>query len=150
MHGKEFILDCLRTFFVVVTLINLAMSILGLYFVPENRFGYEAFLVPLIYGAAGTLPNFVMYSKKELKVRELIVRKVIQFILIELFALFAAFYGAGEQFMSVEIIGSTAVSILVIYILSTFFDWLQNFLAAKQMTEDLKKFKGSLQEEADA
>lgn len=146
MHGKEFLLDCLRTFFTVVTLINVVMFVLGLYFMPENRFGYEAFAVPLIYGLAGTLPNIVMYSKGELKVGELIVRKVIQFILIEVFVLFVAFYDAGEQMRTVEIVGSTAASIFVVYVLATLFDWLQNFLAAKQMTEELMRFQESVQE----
>lgn len=146
MHGKEFILDCLRTFFTVVTLINAVMFVMGLYFMPENQFGYEAFAVPLLYGMAGTLPNVVMYSKRELKVGELIVRKVIQFILIEVFVLFAAFYDAGEQARTVEIVGSTAFSILLIYVLATLFDWLQNYLAAKQMTEQLMQFQGNVQE----
>lgn len=146
MHGREFILDCLRTFFSVVTLINLVMFVLGLYFMPENRFGYEAFAAPLIYGLAGTLPNLVMYSKRELKVGELIVRKVIQFILIEAFVLLAAFYDAGEQIRTTEIVGSTAVSIFVVYVLANLFDWLQNWLAAKHMTEELKKFQGNMQE----
>lgn len=146
MHGKEFLLDCLRTFFTVVTLINVVMFVLGLYFMPENRFGYEAFAVPLIYGLAGTLPNIVMYSKGELKVGELIVRKVIQFILIEVFVLFVAFYDAGEQMRTVEIVGSTAASIFVVYVLATLFDWLQNSLAAKQMTEELMRFQESVQE----
>lgn len=146
MHGKEFILDCIRTFFTVVTLINVVMFLLGLYFMPEKQFGYEAFIVPVLYGLAGTLPNVVLYSKRELKIGELIVRKIIQIVLIEILVLFAAFFGAGEQVRKVEIVGSTAVSILVIYVIATLLDWLQNFLAAKQMTEELKKFQESVQE----
>lgn len=146
MHGKEFILDCLRTFFSVVTLINLVMFVLGLYFMPENRFGYEAFAAPLIYGLAGTLPNMVLYSKRELKVGELMVRKVIQFVLIEVLVLFAVFYDSGEQIRTAEIVGSTAASILVVYLLATLFDWLQNYLAAKHMTEELMRFQGNMQE----
>ncbi len=146
MHGKEFILDCIRTFFTVVTLINIAMFLLGLYFIPEQRFGYEVFIVPVIYGLAGTLPNVVMYSKRELKVGEVIVRKILQLILIEVFVLFVAFFGAGEQTQIVEIVGSTAVSIFVIYIIANLLDWLQNSLAAKQMTEELKKFQENVQE----
>lgn len=147
MHGKEFIVDCLRTFFTVVTLINIVLFAMGLYFMPENRFGYEAFAAPLIYGLAGTLPNLVMYSKRELKVGELIVRKVIQFVFIEALVLFAVFYNAGEQIRTTEIVASTAVSILVVYVLACLFDWLENYLSAKQLTEELKRFQGNLQEE---
>ena len=146
MHGKEFLLDCLRTFFTVVTLINVVMCFLGLYFLPENRFGYEAFAAPLIYGMAGTLPNLALYSKRELKVGELIVRKIIQIILIEVLVMFAAFYGSGKEFQDFGIMVSTALSILVIYVVATLFDWLQNYLSAKQMMEDLKIFQGNITE----
>lgn len=146
MHGKEFALDCIRTFFTVVTLINVVMFVLGLYFMPEKQFGYEAFAVPLIYGLAGTLPNLVMYSKRELKVAETLVRKTVQFVLIEVLVLFAAFHGAGEEIKTVEIIGSTAISIFVVYVIATLLDWVQNYLAAKQMTEELKRFQGKAQE----
>lgn len=146
MYGKEFVLDCIRTFFTVVVLINVVMFLLGLYFMPEAQFGYEAFAVPLIYGFVGTLPNVVMYSRRELKIGELIVRKVIQIILIEVLVLFVAFYDTAEQMIEQEIITSTAVSILVIYVLATFFDWLQNYLAAKQITEELQRFQERVQE----
>ena len=146
MHGKEFVLDCIRTFFTVVVLINVVMFLLGLYFMPEAQFGYEAFAVPLIYGFVGTLPNVVMYSRRELKVGELIVRKVIQVILIEVLVLFVAFYDTAEQMIKQEMITSTAVSIFVVYVLATLFDWLQNYLAAKQITEELQRFQERVQE----
>ena len=146
MHGKEFILDCIRTFFTVVTLINVVMFVLGMYFLPESRFGYEAFMVPVVYGLAGTIPNLVMYSKRELKVGELLVRKVLQLILIEVLVLYLVFGGAAETAKTPQIMLGTAFGILLIYVVSTLFDWLQNYLAAKQMTEELIRFQGNVQE----
>ena len=146
MHGKEFVLDLLRTYFIVVTLINAAMWIMGvsLDFVPENQFGYEAFAAPLIYGLAGCLPEVVLYSKRELKVKELIVRKVLQFFLVEVLVLMAAFYGSEGNWRSPELIGSVAFSIFIIYVLATLFDWLQNYIAALRMTEELVQFQKKL------
>ena len=146
MHGKEFMLDCIRTFFTVVTLINVVMFILGMYFLPESRFGYEAFIVPVVYGLAGTLPNLVMYSKRELKVGELLVRKVLQLLLIEVLVLYLVFGNAAETARSPQILFGTAVGILLIYVVSTLLDWLQNYLSAKQMTEELIRFQGNVQE----
>lgn len=144
MHGKEFVLDCIRTFFTIVTLINIVMFLLGMYFMPDRQFGNEAFIVPVIYGLAGTLPNLVMYSKRELKVGELMVRKVLQFILIEVLVLFVIFYDSGEQWLQSKMVASTAVSIFVIYVLACLLDWLQNYLAAKHMTEELQRFQGNV------
>lgn len=143
MHGREFWADCLRTFFTVVTLINIAMFLMGTTMMPDVTFGYEALIVPVIYGLAGTLPNIVMYSKKELKVKELIVRKIIHFILTEVFVLFVAFYNSSNEGSASQLIGMVALSIFVIYVLATGFDWLQNYLSARQLTEDLKIFQGN-------
>ena len=77
---------------------------------------------------------------------EILVRKILQLILIEVFVLFAAFYDAGEEIRTFEIVGSTAVSIFLVYVISTLLDWLQNYLTAKQMTEELLRFQGNIQE----
>lgn len=142
MHGKEFIADCIRTFFTVVTLINIAMFLIGISMAPDIKFGYEGFIIPVIYGLAGTLPNLAMYSVRELKIGELILRKVIQFILTEACVLFVIFYGASKQDSQLGLIGPVAISIFIIYVLATLSDWLQNYLTAKQLTEDLKNFQG--------
>ena len=146
MHGKEFILDCIRTFFTIVTLINVVIFALGMYFLPENRFGYEAFIVPVVYGLAGTLPNLVLYSKRELKVRELLVRKVLQLILIEVLVLYLIFGNTAESVRSPQMLFGTALGILLIYVVATLFDWLQNYLSAKQMTEELIRFQSNVQD----
>ncbi len=146
MHGKEFLADCIRTFFTVVTLINIAMFLMGVTMMPDNKFGYEGFIIPVIYGLVGTLPNLAMYSKRELKVGELITRKVVQFILIECCVLFVIFYNVPREERPLWLIGAVALSIFIIYVLATAFDWLQNYLSAKQLTEDLKIFQGKMQE----
>ena len=141
MHGKEFMVDVIRTFFLVVTLINVVMLILGTQFAPDMRFGYDAFATPLIYGAAGTLPNIVMYSRRELKVKELMIRKIAQVILIEVIVLFVAFYGQSDFWKESKIIFSVAVSILIIYVIGCLIDWIQNSVTARQMTVDLMRFQ---------
>ena len=146
MHGKEFVADCIRTFFTVVTMINIAMFLMGITMMPDVRFGYEGFIIPVVYGLAGTIPNFALYSQKELRVGELIVRKIIQFILTEACVLFVIFYDVSEKNKPLWLVGSVALSIFVIYVLATLSDWLQNYLTAKQLTEDLKSFQGKVQE----
>lgn len=141
MHGKEFVIDLMKTYFTVVALINVAIYVMGTRFAPDLQFGYEAFSAPLIYGAVGTLPNIVMYSKRELPVKELFVRKVLQFILIEVLVLFAAFYGADTFWQHPKIIMSVAFSIFIIYVVASVVDWAQNYVAAKRMTVELMKFQ---------
>jgi len=146
MHGKEFWADCIRTFFTVVTLINIAMFAMGITLMPQIKFGYEGFIVPVIYGLAGTLPNFALYSRRELKVGELMVRKGLQFALTEVCVLFVIFFNSPEENRPLWLIGVVALSIFVVFVLASLFDWLQNYLSAKQLTEDLKIFQGKVQE----
>lgn len=144
MHGKEFVIDCVRSFFAVVTMITAAMFILGFLFAPEEQFGYEVFLFPLIYGTLGTLPNLVMYSKRILTIKEVIIRKVLQLLLIEAMIIVFIFGFSRGRAQEPEVIAGVAISVFVIYVLCTIIDWLQNYFTAKHMTEDLMKFQESV------
>ncbi|MBO4783946.1 MAG: hypothetical protein J5521_04315, partial [Lachnospiraceae bacterium] len=79
---KEHLKTCLGNYFICVTLINVAILILGCMLEPEVKFGYEVFAYPLLYGLLGTLPGLVMFSRKELTIGQTIVREVIQMFLV--------------------------------------------------------------------
>lgn len=141
MRGKEFFVNMLSTYFTLVTLITVAILVLGLHFNPDATFGYKAFLAPLVYGACGVIPMGVMYSTRELTIKEVIVRKVIQFILIEIIILFVAFYGREIDAKQTKLMMIMGVSILVIYVLAHVIDWIQNCVSAKRMTEQLMRLQ---------
>lgn len=141
MRGKEFFISMLTTYFTLVTLITVAMLILGLHFDADATFGYEAFLVPLVYGACGVIPMGIMYSTRELTIKEVIVRKVIQFLLIEIIILFVAFYGREMDAKQIKFMLLMGVSILVIYVLAHVIDWIQNCVSAKRMTKQLVRLQ---------
>ena len=125
----------------LATMILGVMMILGTQFMPDARFGYESFGAPLIYATYGTLPNIVMYAKKELSMKQLVVRKIIQLILVEVIVVSVALPKEIIEASNVEIVATLTISILVIYILTHLIDWFQNYTAAKQMTEELLDFQ---------
>ena len=141
MSGKELIRDMINTYFMLTTMILAVMMVLGTYFMPEIRFGYDQFKAPLIYAAWGTLPNVVMYAKKELTMKQMLIRKMIQLILVEVIVLAVA--------LPIEIIengnGALAISLVicvfVIYVLTHVIEWYQNSVTAKRMTEELLVFQ---------
>ena len=117
------------------------MFILGLFFQPDLRFGYEAFAYPLIYGVIGSVPGLLMYSKKELTLKQTLIREFIQMSLIIVLIItfmFGRFKNIPE--LIPQIIG-VSVSIVIIYVLVHFFGWLMDLKTAKVMTEDLKRFQ---------
>lgn len=137
MHGKEFFVDLIRTYFILVTLITVGILVMGSYFEPNACFGYEAFAAPLIYGGCGVLPNAVMYTRRELTIKELLARKAIQLILIEGIVLSVAFWNTDICSGQSDIVIGMGVCILLIYVLAHVIDWLQAYISAKRLTEEL-------------
>ena len=138
---KEHLQTQLAGFFISVTLITAAMFILGLFFQPDLRFGYEAFAYPLIYGVIGSVPGLLMYSKKELTLKQTLIREFIQMCLI-IVLIITLMFGRFKNIQDLvpQIIG-VSVSIVIIYVLVHFFGWLMDLKTAKVMTEDLKRFQ---------
>ena len=56
MTFKEHFKSVMSMYFIIVTLVNAATFILGSIFRPDQTFGYEAFLSPLIYAAVALVP----------------------------------------------------------------------------------------------
>ncbi|SHJ09124.1 Protein of unknown function [Butyrivibrio fibrisolvens DSM 3071] len=138
---KERIRDILNSFFITVTLINLAMLILGKLLEPDQVFGYEAFMYPLIYGLIGTIPSIVIRDKKELSVKQELIRKVMNMLLI--IVLMLAFMFGGREITS-ELIAAAvgvAISIVIIFVLVNLIIWWLDLKTAKDMTEDLLKYQ---------
>lgn len=140
MYGKEFAIRLMTTYFTLVTLITAATLGMGLYFEPEASFGYEAFASPLIYGVCGTLPGVVMYSRKELSVKAFLIRKALQFVLIETAVLLVAFCNP-DRVQRIDIMAGMGISVFVIFVLAHGIDWLEDCLAAKRLTEELLAFQ---------
>ena len=138
---KEHLRTCLGNFFICVTLINVAILILGCMLEPDVKFGYEVFTYPLIYGLLGTLPGLIMYSRKELTIKQTIIREVIQMFMVVVIIIgfmFGRYKFVPETLP--KIIG-VSVSVVIVYVLVTFFGWLIDLRTAGKMTEDLKKIQ---------
>ena len=141
MRGKELIRDMISTYFMLTTMILVVMTMLGTCFMPEVRFGYEQFEAPLIYAAWGTLPSIVLYAKKELTMKQMLVRKIIQLILIEVIVLIVALpaeiFEGGDSALVISLIAC----VFIIYLLTHAIDWYQDSVTAKKMTEELLIFQ---------
>lgn len=137
MHGKEFIMKIIRTYFTLVTLITVAIFLIGAQLAPDASLSYTAFAIPLIYAACGVLPSVVMYSRKELTVKQFLVRKVIQLGLIEILLFTVIFDNVNELKERTDMVILVTISVFIIYTLVHILDWFQKSLSAKKMTEEL-------------
>ena len=141
MSGKELIRDMINTYFMLTTMILAVMTVLGTFFFSEIRFGYEQFEASLFYAAWGTLPNIVMYAKKELTMKQMLIRKIIQLILVEGIVLVVALPTEMMKSGNNELVISLVICVFVIYILTHVIEWYQDSVTAKKMTEELLIFQ---------
>ena len=141
---KEHIKDNLMNFFIIVTLVNIAIFVSGSLLAPEQNLNYTAFLVPIIDGLLGTIPGLVMYSKRELTFRQMIIREIIQLVSIELIMLFFTFGFSGFRIEKLNMIIVVAVSVAVVYVLVTLIRFFLDSRSARKMTVDLRTLQKSL------
>ena len=141
MKLKKFIKSTLASYFIIVTLVNVATLVLGSIFRPEQRFGYEAFLAPLLYGALGLIPVFIMYSPKELTIKQIVIRKIVQLIALEFILVLAGFGRENLKAENLALIASFALSVLIIYVLVHVISWVLNLEMARQLTMDLQSYQ---------
>lgn len=138
---REHIKNNLMSFFIIVTLVNIAIFICGIVLAPDENLGYTAFIVPVIDGLLGTIPGLVMYSKRELTVRQMIIRDIIQLLSIELIIIVFTFGFSGFSNVEIPKLIAVVLSVAFVYAGVVFIMYLLDFRTAKKMTDDLKAFQ---------
>lgn len=131
-----FIKEIMMSFFVSVTCICAAMALVGMIFETDTLFGYEAFLSPLIFGAIASFPLLVKYSRKELSIKQTIIRNIIHFILLEA-SILSILYIIGAL-RNVSITLSLAISIFMIYLTVNLVLWINDKRTAREFNNALK------------
>lgn len=141
MSIRLFILQKLSLFFMLSTLITIAVSAIGSALDPGARFGYDALLSPLFYAACCVIPTFVTYSRRELTPKELVGRMVLEWILIEAVVLYIAYSSPVIDTGRISVVLTLAVSVFVIYLLSRLISWLQDSAEARKLNDELLRFQ---------
>lgn len=140
---KEHIKDNAVNFFIIVTLVNLAIFISGSLLAPDQTLSYTAFIVPVIDGLLGVIPGLVMYSQRELSVKQMIVRNVIQLISIELIVVLFTFGFSKITAEKIPFLIAVTVSVAVVFIAVIVIRYLLDLKTARKMTDDLTAFRES-------
>lgn len=141
MDLKRFLINRLILFFILSTLIAVAVSLIGSAFDPGAGLSYGSLLMPMEYAALCLLPTLVTYSPRELSPKAMILRKALMLLLLEGVILFIAFTSPGIDTGSAEVVLTIAVSVLVIFVLANLLLWLKDSAEAKTMNRDLERFR---------
>ena len=139
MSFRAFLKQCIMRFFIITTCVTAATALLGDLFMPGKTFGFSAFYSPLIAGLLGSLPAFVLYSKKELNLKQTIIRQLINLFL--LIILLTTFAWLNENISDIYGTLLFIVMVLVVYLVVTVATlWLEN-KDAKEINDGLKKLQ---------
>ena len=123
-------------FFIITTFVNVASAIVGPVLMPGKTFGFAAFWSPLFAGLLGTLPSAVLYSKKELTLRQTILRKVLHVLLLEFILLLVGWLNGNISSAGSFVL--FALMVLAIYAAVTLFSFLLESREAKQINAGLR------------
>lgn len=140
MSFIEFTKKNLMTFFIIVTCVTVAIAILGANFDKGTTFGYEAFYSPIIIGIIAVLPSFVLYSKKELSLKQMLLRRILHFIVLEMILIGFGYLTKILRDTNVTI--SFALSVFIIYLFTNFITWIIDSRTANEINVGLKKLQG--------
>ncbi len=84
MSFSSFFRSCVIRFFIIATCLNVVTAIFGPMLQPEATIGFDSFFSPLIGATLGTLPSIILYSRKELTLRQTLIRKVLHLLALEI------------------------------------------------------------------
>ena len=144
MSLTEFAKDRLRDFFMITALVNIVMYVLGSIYMKGNVLEYSALLQPPLYGFFGTLPSWIMYSKRELPMKQYLIRKIISVLILEILLILVTFPGDYMNPGNAGMILSFAVSVLIVYLLVAGISWLLDKKSADAMMKELEMFQRSV------
>lgn len=138
MSFTEYLKQTISNFFIVVTLVSVAMATAGLIVSPDTRFSYAVLYSPFLFGLISVLPSLVFYSKKELSLKAQLIRNILHLLLIEILIV-----SALKLLNNISLVESVAlmISILIVYVLATFITWLLDSRLANSLTKSLRNLQ---------
>ena len=139
MHNKNNLTDFILSFCIITACITLVNGILGCIFMPDIRFGYEAFFSPPLFGLLTALTGIITKSRRELSTGQILFRLMLQLLFIEAIV-FGLNYASGHSFES-PLACVLAVCIALIFVLVYLILWLNNQRTARQFNASLKEFQ---------
>ncbi|EGD46613.1 hypothetical protein Cpap_0995 [Ruminiclostridium papyrosolvens DSM 2782] len=136
MSFRSFLRDCAIRFFIIATCLNVATAVFGSVLQPDATLGFDSFYSPLIGAALGTLPSFILYSRKELNLRQTIIRKVLHLLALEIVIIGFSFL-LVKSFSLFQIMFFVGI-VLVVYLVVNLIDRLLQIKDTREINSGLK------------
>ncbi len=139
MKYKSKLIEELISFCICTTCITILEGVMGMLFFPDVLVDYGAFFSPPLFGALGVLLGVVTISRKELTVKQVLIRRAIHLLLIEI-VVFGLNHLVGVTFSPIVSI-ALALGIALVFIMVYFICWLDERRCANDFNEMLKTYQ---------
>lgn len=130
---------CMIDFLMIQAGITMAIGIISCINPPPEGMNHDMFFMPFVYAFFCILPSFVTYSRNELSIKQMAVRKVIQFILIELLVILVSYVMGPLDDISMGI--AIMIAVAVVYSVVNCFGYLISKADAEAMTKKIQRIK---------
>ena len=139
MKIRKELFEAVMAFFVCTACITILEGVMGMLFYPEEKLGFDAFFSPPIFGFFSVVFGVVTRSRRELSVKEILIRRVIHLLLIE-GLVFGLNYASGFRYKLPNAV-ALALAIAVIFVLVYVVLWLDDLRSAAAFNEKLKVYQ---------
>ncbi len=136
MSLRTFLKQCMMEFFIITVCVNVATAIIGPVLMPGATLKFDAFYSPLIGGFLGVLPSFLLYSKKELNLKQTMLRKALHLVVLEALLTGVAFLYGNLTSLSDALL--FMLMVFLVYVTVTFISWVLENRDAKRINAGLK------------
>ena len=139
MNRQSKLSEMMMAFFVSTACITILEGTMGMFFFPDEKLTYHAFFAPPIMGLCSVLFGFVTWSKKELTIKETLLRRGIHLLLIECLV-FGLNYVEGIIFpfkVAIFLILGIAVVFVAVYVVL----WVNDSRSAKRFNKKLREYQ---------
>ena len=136
MELRSILKKCMLDFFLIQAGITFAIGVIECIGTSASGADQYIFFMPFVYAFFCVIPSIVVYSSKELSIKQMLVRKTIHFVLIELIVMLIS-YKTGvlaSTFMRIAI----PLSAAAVYIMVNVLEYLFCKLEADTMTKKIQ------------
>lgn len=136
---REFLSRMFRWFLIIHLCISIDMAIVGELLDPNAQLRYLSILGPVVLAAFCVLPSLIVHPWHEVSVREMILRRVLQVLLIEVIVLGILYFTVPLR--DIRAAAVVAGSVLIVYGAVCLIDWVQGKTDADVMNRKLEQLK---------
>lgn len=128
-------------YFNVVAETTLSIAVIGSIFAGDVKITYSFFFLPIVLSFAYMLPCLPIYLKENMTVKQVMVQRVVELIIIEAGTIFVAHLLIGER---LGIVGYIAVgaSVLIFDVLSYLTQWIYEKSKAEKINKIISNMRG--------